>query len=367
MSEPQVITGAAALRERKARRRRLAKLLALALSTGLALVVGEVAVRALAPQTSGLDRIYVNDPDTGYRMVPGSHPAGYPIDINSQGLRDVERPVAKPAGARRVVVLGDSFTFAALPVEQGYCRQLGARLGGVDVVNAGVPGWTTWQEAAWLKRDGLAYGPDVVVVGVFIGNDVEENLRRGQPPEEREERGLLRRLTNSSHLYRLFKGLPEDLWYRAQGDSSRARRYHKIERRRLAVFDRGAAAAAFEPGWTVLKEELGKIVALVAPRPVVALLIPDELQVDPALVQAVCARDGSDPAAFDLDAPQARLAKLCADVGAAVVDTLPELRRRTAAGERLYIPLDSHWNEAGNALAADALARQPALAGLVTR
>ena len=58
------------------------------------------------------------------------------------------------------------------------------------------------------------------------------------------------------------------------------------------------------------------------------------------------------------------MARLCRELGLECVDVLPEFRRRTEAGERLYFPLDSHWNARGNELAAEALLRTPALAAL---
>ena len=59
-----------------------------------------------------------------------------------------------------------------------------------------------------------------------------------------------------------------------------------------------------------------------------------------------------------------RLEAICAELGLPLVDPLPEMRRRTEAGERLYLENDSHWNAAGNRLAAERLAELPELARL---
>lgn len=344
----------------------------LALSLGLALLAGEVVVRLVAPQAGAFtgDRIYLDDPETVYRLAPGPHALG--IHINAQGLRDVERPVEKPAGTRRALILGDSFTFGATPFEEGFPRQLAARLPGVDVINAGVPGWTTWQQAAWMRRDGLRYGPDVVVVALFVGNDIEENLGQdgvrvedGElvPKEAPRDRPLYRRLLNRSHLYRLLKQAPGEVWGKVTGDPPRRRWYHKIERRRMGLCET-PPPPPLEKGWEITRARLAEIVALARPAPVVVLVIPDEYQVSRPLLEAVCARHGLDPGAFDLDRPQRRIEALCRELGVERVDPLPELRRRTAAGETFYLPLDSHWNAAGNRVAAEALAGVASIASL---
>jgi hypothetical protein len=92
--------------------------LALAL-VGLVLAAGamEVGVRLLHLEP---DRFWQPDPLLGTRPVPGR--SGWwtqedrefvvPVTINSHGWRDVERPVDKPPGTTRVLVLGDSFAEA---------------------------------------------------------------------------------------------------------------------------------------------------------------------------------------------------------------------------------------------------------------
>ena len=126
----------------------------------------------------------------------------------------------------------------------------------------------------------------------------------------------------------------------------------------------GHAAEDLEPGWVTARAELTRIRDLVAPQPVVVLAIPDEFQVNDALRDEVLARitaSGRAREGFDLELPQRRLAALCAELGVALVDPLPELRRRTADGEVLYLTDDSHWNAAGNQLGARLLSGAPAL------
>lgn len=100
------------------------------------------------------------------------------VSLNSHGHRDDEVPVEKPAGERRILVLGDSVTFG-WGVDQG--QDFPARLETLlrqqtgtawQVINAGVNGYNSEQEATYFATDGIRFQPDIVVL-VYVGNDVE--------------------------------------------------------------------------------------------------------------------------------------------------------------------------------------------------
>lgn len=348
----------------------------------LGLVLGEVLLRLLAPPSPTVDHgLYVDDPDpdlcwrlrAGVRYTGGN---GEEVAVNSHGLRDPERPRDKPPGVRRVLVLGDSFTFgSAVGQEEPYSRRLEGLLGpGVQVVNGGVPRYSTVQEQRWLVVHGLAWEPDALVLGFFVGNDPLENLTgtRGQDlrveggelvDRPKAERSPWRRLRNQSRLYRLFKDLPALVTDRLRGVTSLERKYRDHEADRMAVCLR-QEPSSWVAAWERTREALAGIRAAAGARPVVLLVIPDEFQVDAALRQAVLAQAGWTEADFDLDRPQRRLAELAGELGFERVDPLPEMRALCAAGQRLYVPCDSHWNGEGHRLAAEALARSTALDAL---
>jgi hypothetical protein len=101
------------------------------------------------------------------------------VVTNALGFRDARMPGPKPAGVRRVVVLGDSFT-QGYGVEEpaSYPRRLEAGLAregvsDVQVVNLGVPGTSPRDYISHLADPGLAYAPDLVLIGV-MGNDVQD-------------------------------------------------------------------------------------------------------------------------------------------------------------------------------------------------
>ena len=107
--------------------------------------------------------------------------SGFHFTTNAAGRRDRPRG-DKPAGGRRVLVLGDSVAFGA-PVEDGetFSAQLEARLGGqgVEVVNAGSP-WLrgTEQQLSYFLDRGAALSPDVVLLTFTARNDFTDNAHR---------------------------------------------------------------------------------------------------------------------------------------------------------------------------------------------
>jgi lysophospholipase L1-like esterase len=102
------------------------------------------------------------------------------VVTNRLGFREPRLPEPKAPGERRIVVLGDSFTQGyGVAEEQAYPRVLERLLDGVDpahrvsVVNLGVPGTSPRDYLGHLEDPGLAYAPDLVLVGV-MGNDVQD-------------------------------------------------------------------------------------------------------------------------------------------------------------------------------------------------
>ena len=102
--------------------------------------------------------------------------------INAQGMRaDNDYPYEKTPGVQRIVSLGDSFTVGyEVAVEDTFSsvleRTLNDRGYPVEVLNAGVSGFSTAEEYLYLERELWRYQPDLVLVSFFV-NDLEDNLR----------------------------------------------------------------------------------------------------------------------------------------------------------------------------------------------
>jgi lysophospholipase L1-like esterase len=96
------------------------------------------------------------------------------------GLRERELPPKVPS-ERRLLILGDSFTFGhGVEGLEAYPQRIEEVLRAegqpeLTVVNAGVPGYGTRQETLWFERILNQVLPDAVLLGFFV-NDFTDNL-----------------------------------------------------------------------------------------------------------------------------------------------------------------------------------------------
>lgn len=125
-------------------------------------------------------------PGVGHEHVPGTSGVymGVPVSISSQGLRDRDYGLEKPADVVRILMLGDSLTFGwGAPVEGTTSKALERLLnasGGprrYEVINTGVGNTNTAMQAAYLMNRGYEFQPDIVVLNYFI-NDAEETPKK---------------------------------------------------------------------------------------------------------------------------------------------------------------------------------------------
>jgi lysophospholipase L1-like esterase len=113
------------------------------------------------------------DKDLNWALLPkhSSTRGGAVCRTNSHGLRDQEIPLTKPGGTYRILVLGDSTVLGfAIPFEKTFSELLEKMLNEkteesrFDVINAGVPGYSIYNCSVYLKRDGLLFQPDLIVL-----------------------------------------------------------------------------------------------------------------------------------------------------------------------------------------------------------
>jgi len=153
---------------------------------GLALGVADLGIRVA---NHWFPYFYCYDQYRGWGLNPGAHGRykregeSY-VRINSDGFRGPDYPKAKPPGVVRVAVIGDSYA-EAIQVDENktFTAVTGRELADcpllkdkrVEAMNFGVDGYGTAQELITLQRKVWAYSPDIVVLAIFLGNDVRNN------------------------------------------------------------------------------------------------------------------------------------------------------------------------------------------------
>ena len=93
---------------------------------------------------------------------------GATAHVNARGLRaDREYSIERPAGVTRIEVFGDSFAFGTeVDDESTYCWVLERILSQAEVLNFGVPGYGLDQMMLRFQTEGVAFHPDIVVIGI---------------------------------------------------------------------------------------------------------------------------------------------------------------------------------------------------------
>ena len=129
---------------------------------------------------AGNDSDYVPDAQLFWRLKPDRVIESFfapKANINRHGFRGSDSQVSKPADCSRIVALGDSGTFGwEVSDSQAYPQQLRKILSSkykshkFDVINAGVPGYTSLQGLRLMRSHVMAFRPDVVLI-CFGGND----------------------------------------------------------------------------------------------------------------------------------------------------------------------------------------------------
>jgi hypothetical protein len=370
-----------------------------ALGLGVAALTLEIGLRVLYPDVTILGRHEqlgsLARPNLDVRKTFGGHERVVRITTNSLGLRGPAVADGGAPGVRRVVALGDSFTFgAAVEADEAWPARLQAQLNHGrsparwQVVNAGMPGHGTGQELLLYRMLEERLRPDVVVLGLTVVNDVLDNLcieeasytpkpavpcfvldgdrlhlvapaKSADPPPARASRPRLRVADFVlGQARRLTVGHPRLL--ALAGWSGMAMDLPYVPATVASWYDPRYA----EPGWRLTQRLLIELRQHLAARrvPLVVLIIPAALQVDASLQSALRTlghRHASVQAFLaEPDRPQRLVTELCRGAMLECLDVLPGVLELEARGTRTYYAIDNHWTPAAHALAADLVARR---------
>lgn len=326
----------------------------------LATLALEVVLRMTDPIRqvgAPLSAFYAGDPYLGWRGRPNVHLRFYRPEFDTVVVHDASGwrqgdPPPPADAARRVLVLGDSFTWG-WGVGQGelFTDRLQARLAPDVAIDArAAVAFGTAQEYLVLQRE-LTAAHDTVLL-MFYLNDLDNNLDGGKgarpffevvegalvlrnsparvPPAEHEHFA-----TRYSRAYAFLELAFATVKRRFRGEAGDERGY------------REAAAVDFHdlPGYAVTAGLLAEIhrYATAHGARFVLVYIPQRSELD-----------GEAPYPY-VRAVHAMIDDIAGDAGFPVVDLVPPFRAHTRAGRQLVYPVDAHWTPAGHEVAAEYL------------
>ena len=366
-------------------RRAAARIAALIMGLALSLLLAEGLVRVLMPTPFALSevtRFLEYHERLGQVFIPGKtamHTVRFEsrnnVTINSHGMRNPEVPLKKPAGTKRIALLGDSFA-SNLPVPQAdVFTEVMDRLLPEDweILNFGVDGYTTLQEWMQFGETVAAFEPDAVMVLFYLRNDLEDNvgysgipnyrpLARLAPPdgqlevynvpcpvppqlqETEEKRPFL--LITDFHLYNLIRKV---LFVR---EHVLVNAYPEIPLFNTQIPAKSAYA------WKLFESILGAFKKDCDQKnvPIILVNAPTILQVYEEEYWKTVRESRNLQGEFDLELPSRKLADICLQLGIPFIDLLPGLKQRADEGEILYFRIFQHWNVLGNRRVGEILA-----------
>lgn len=320
-------------------------------------LIGEVGLRIynyFAPSPIFYGNLY-----SRYRNKP--HDVRFGYKLNEGGYND-RAFTAKPDDYR-IVGLGDSFAFSIVPQPYTYLRglenHLNRKMGPVRLFNMGIVSTTPDDYYNVLTHEGIQLKPDLVLLSFFVGNDFEPL----QQPwySQSYVLTLLNYLLTVARKVKDFSGI---ITYCDTCPTFQREDYLAVEKHRFDTWqhmlDKNPLPDQKDSYFTHTINTLIRIrdYCTAHNAKLLIAILPDELQVDTTLqqdmVNAYYKKEGHLPC--DVRKPTDLLIGALRKQTIPYVDVYDAFRNASVSGKPFYRPSDSHWNIAGNALAAQVLA-----------
>jgi len=349
----------------------------------LPLICVEILMIVLEPYL--FKGLYEYDPDLGFRVR-----AYYPVDqgtiTNRFGFNDHDYPLQKTSGIYRILVVGDSFGWVG-GREGNYTAMLERQLDNhygyhrIDIINTGYPMTQTAEQLVMLKKYGLQYHPDLVILGFFVGNDfIDGNPNRKRivvndlyiDIDKRREHIILgypivfqsRLLLYVKQKYKIFTELrkgaatePRQRLSQEQRGPFAEETFLDLERAELEFFNISSSRKGrFQKNINYILQSITEMDALLKSRNIqfMVAIYPDVFQIDKTLLRVIFERFRLHMEDYDLDLAQNILKSFLQSNGISYIDFTDRFRSESQEKD-LYLSSDPHWNHSGNQLAADIL------------
>lgn len=334
---------------------------------------------------------YEYDPDLGFRVKSYLDLENPDLTTNRFGFNDRDYDLKKPQGFYRILILSDSFNWAGgrkgnytQLLEDKFETYYGTHK--VDIINAGYPMTHTAEQLELLKKFGLMYNPDLVVLGFFAGNDflnaspyrkrivlnglyIDIDKRKwedcsflGIPivPKSRlllflKQKFMIIRETINARRDSKKDSKKSSIGDREKGTYSEAT-FLNIERSRIDICSIDAyKKGKYRENLNFILNSISEMANLLEERKIdfLVAIYPDEFQVNDKMREKVISKFNLN-GVFEWELPQNILKEYLNSRGIPFIDFLDDFRKK-GKYQSLYKLRDTHWNELGNSLASDIL------------
>ena len=117
------------------------------------------------PSVLGVSDWVIADPDLNYRLNPARE------HVNSLSIQEKELTIPKPKGIKRILILGDSLPVTGDPTFADLLKVYFKSSPQFEIINAGVPGYTTYQEVLFFKKYLSVLEPDLVLLTYCLNDN----------------------------------------------------------------------------------------------------------------------------------------------------------------------------------------------------
>lgn len=281
---------------------------------------------------------------------PFSYQYGFQLD--SRGFKRGESEKSTDS-IFKIVALGDSFTFATVPYPQSYLTLLENKLQlkhspPLHILNLGIPGVGPADYLSVLVHEGLQYQPELVLLTLFIGDDILQS-----PPQPWHKKLHVSRLY--SYIRKHLKNHPGEPAGTKLGKycdtcpvfEEGAFLNLMVQRSSLYQTDSKLLQNNITPTSTIIEE----IKSICSKNNILfaVVIVPDVFQVDTKLQAQVAKVSGITESRWSFQKPNEMIADSLDAMNIPYLDLLPIFTKKKMP---LYLPQDVHWNIAGNTLAA---------------